>query len=262
MNDNEPVELIDSHCHVDLSSFDADRPSVLERARARGVMQLVVPAIGARHWENLAQLASAHESLQPAFGMHPMFLSEHRKGDVDALARFLDVNQAVAIGECGLDFHHGRDDEVVQTRLLEAQLELARTRDLPVVLHARKALQELMQSLKRVGRLRGVVHSFSGSAEQARQLFDLGFHVGIGGPVTYPRAKRLRRIVADMPIEWLLLETDSPDQPLCGHQGQRNEPARLPEVLACVAELRQQLPREVAAHTVANTRQLFGIEEP
>ena len=129
-----------------------------------------------------------------------------------------------------------------------------------MILHARKALQEVTQLLKNVGGLRGVVHSFSGSPEQARQLWELGFHLGIGGVATYPRARRLRRIVADMPVEWLLLETDSPDQPLCGHQGQRNEPARVADVLACVAELRQQDPQDLAEQVTANTRRLFGIE--
>ena len=231
----------------------------MARARARGVEAMVVPAISARYWNRLGDVASCTQGLHPAYGMHPMFMHEHADGDLDALHSFLGENQAVAIGECGLDFHRGRDNAAEQTRLLEAQLDIARNHDLPVILHARKALQEVMQCLKKVSGLRGVVHSFSGSPEQARQLWDLGFHMGIGGVVTYPRAKRLRRIVADMPIEWLLLETDSPDQPLCGHQGKRNEPAQLPEVLACIAEIRQQEPEILAAQTVNNTRALFKL---
>ncbi len=262
MNHNEPICLIDSHCHIDLAAFDADRDEVMARARKAGITTIVVPAVDARHWDGLAELAANHDDIHPAYGMHPMFMSEHQSAHIEVLDDFLTAHPAVAIGECGLDFHQGRDDADGQIRLLEAQLELARQHDLPVILHARKALQEVMQSLKRVGDLRGVVHSFSGSPEQARQLFDLGFHVGIGGPVTYPRAKRLRRIVVDMPLEWLLLETDSPDQPLCGHQGQRNEPARLRQVLDCIAELRRQDAAELAAQTTINTRQLFGLETP
>lgn len=261
MNANKPAELIDSHCHLDLPAFDADRTQVIEHARKSGVAAMIVPAVSADRWQALADLAANTPDLYPAYGLHPMFMHEHGEDGSAKLKQFLDRHDAVAIGECGLDFHRGRDDADAQTRLLEAQLEIARERNLPVILHARKSLQELTQSLKRIGKLRGVVHSFSGSPEQARQLWDMGFHVGIGGVVTYPRAKRLRRIVADMPLEWLLLETDSPDQPLCGHQGQRNEPARLPEVLTCVAQLRQQDRHEVAAQTVANTRQLFGIGE-
>lgn len=259
MNDNKHFELIDSHCHLDLPAFDDDRTEVVDQAHKSGVKAMVIPAVSADRWRTLADLVSGSPDLYPAYGLHPMFMHEHEAGDIDKLEQFLDVHHAVAIGECGLDFHRGREDAPAQTRLLEAQLNIARERELPVILHARKALQEVMQCLKKVGDLRGVVHSFSGSPEQARQLWDLGFHVGIGGVVTYARAKRLRRIVADMPLEWLLLETDSPDQPLCGHQGQRNEPARLVEVLACIADLRQQDPGEIAAQTVANTRRLFGI---
>lgn len=259
MNANKPPVLIDSHCHLDLSAFDYDRTQVIDRAHKCGVGTMVVPAVSADRWQGLTDLAFATPGLHPAYGLHPMFMHEHDAGDIDKLGEFLEQHVAVAIGECGLDFHRGREDAQTQTLLLEAQLKIARERDLPVILHARKALQEVTQCLKKIGGLRGVVHSFSGSPEQARQLWDLNFHLGIGGVVTYPRAKRLRRIVTSMPLEWLLLETDSPDQPLCGHQGQRNEPAHLPEVLACVAALRQESPDSVARATTANTRTLFNL---
>ncbi len=142
-----------------------------------------------------------------------------------------------------------------------AQLAIAKNAGLPVIIHARKALEAVIQTLKRIGGMRGVVHSFSGSEQQARQLRDLGFHLGIGGVVTYPRARRLRRIVASMSAEWLLLETDSPDQPLCGHQGRRNEPARLTDVLTCVAELRGESPAAIARQTTANALSLFGLPD-
>ena len=140
-----------------------------------------------------------------------------------------------------------------------AQLELARERDLPVIVHARRAFDEVAACLRKVGGLRGVVHSFSGSLQQADNLWKMGFALGIGGPVTYPRARRLRDIVARIPAEFLLLETDSPDQPLHGHQGQRNEPALLTEVLAVVAELRGESRAHVAASTSANARRLFNL---
>ncbi len=259
MNANKPPALIDSHCHLDLPAFDDDRTQVLDRARESGVKGMVIPAINAARWQALADLVSGTPDLYAAYGLHPMFMHEHDTGDIDRLRKFLDHHDAVAIGECGLDFYQGRNDADAQTLLLDAQLKIASEHDLPVILHARRALQEVTQCLKKIGGLRGVVHSFSGSPEQARQLWDLGFHLGIGGVVTYPRAKRLRRIVADMPIEWLLLETDSPDQPLCGRQGLRNEPARLPEVLTCIAELRQETPDSVASATVINTRALFNL---
>jgi TatD DNase family protein len=128
-----------------------------------------------------------------------------------------------------------------------------------VILHARRAFDDVAAALRRIGGLRGVVHSFSGSEEQAQQFFRLGFHLGIGGPVTYERAKRLRAIVASMPIEWLLLETDSPDQPLSGHRGERNEPAFTAEVLDCIAMLRNESREAVAAASTRNCESLFAL---
>lgn len=252
-------QLVDSHCHLDLPAFDADRATVLARASHAGVRELVIPAVSASRWPSLLKLCQRHHQLHPALGMHPMFMAAHRPEHAQELEPLLDDPRVIAVGECGLDFYHGRTHEHAQRKLLMAQLEMARSKHLPVILHARKALQDVMQCLKAVGGLRGVVHSFSGSPEQARQLWELGFHLGIGGVVTYPRAQRLRRVVAGMPAQWLLLETDSPDQPLCGLQGQRNEPAQLPTVLACVAELRGDDPAELAARTSANARALFGL---
>jgi TatD DNase family protein len=140
-------------------------------------------------------------------------------------------------------------------------LEIAREFDLPVVLHARRAVDEVIATVRKIGRLRGVVHSYSGSEEQARQLFQLGFRLGIGGPITYDRAKRLRRIVSAMPLEFLLLETDSPDQPGAASRGERNEPARLTDVLETVAALRNMDSQALATATRANTELLFGVSQ-
>lgn len=143
---------------------------------------------------------------------------------------------------------------------LDRQLALARELGLPVILHARRAYDDVAAAIRRVGGLRGVVHSFSGSEEQARQLWKLGFCLGIGGPVTYERAARLRMLVARMPVEFLLLETDSPDQPLAGHRGARNEPAFLVEVLRTIAMLRDEEPDAIAAATSRNAEALFGLD--
>jgi TatD DNase family protein len=190
-----------------------------------------------------------------------MYLAEHEPEHLDALADWIEREKPIAVGECGLDFYIEGLDRDAQYVYLDRQLELAREFDLPLILHARRAFDDIAAAIRRVGGLRGVVHSFSGSEEQARQFWKLGFHLGIGGPVTYERAKRLRAIVATMPIEWLLLETDSPDQPLSGHRGQRNEPACLVGVLDSVATLRGESREAVAAATTANVERLFGLGE-
>lgn len=252
-------DLVDSHSHIDVAAFDGDREAVIARARAAGVRRQVVPAIAAAGWEPLRALCAAEAGLHPAYGLHPMFLDAHRPADLDALAEWAAGDDCIAIGECGLDFHVEGLDPQVQRHYFLRQLELAHELRLPVILHARKAVDEVIATLRRVGGLRGVVHSFSGSREQAEHLWKLGFLLGIGGPVTYERAQRLRGIVAAMPIDFLLLETDSPDQPLATHRGERNEPAHLLEVLDCVARLRNTDACTIAAATTRNAEHLFNL---
>jgi TatD DNase family protein len=263
----QPDLLIDSHCHLDASEFDADRTEVIARAQAAGVTAQIVPAVALSGFAKLRDLCSEWPQLHPAYGLHPMYLAEHRPEHLDALREWIERERPVAVGECGLDFFVEGLDHEAQRGYFERQLELAREFKLPVIVHARRAVDEVITTARHVGgrgsvsgqALRGVVHSFSGSEEQAHQLWRLGFLLGIGGPVTWDRAKRLRGIVARMPIEFLLLETDAPDQPLSGHRGERNEPARLREVCAVVASLRGETPDAIAQATTANARRLFGI---
>jgi TatD DNase family protein len=253
-----PLQLFDSHAHLDAPEFDADRSAVLQAAYAAGVAEMVIPAVTAATWPRLHRLCATTPGLHPAYGLHPCYLAQHDDGDVAALADWLASHPAAAVGECGLDhFDQGLDRER-QLRLLRGQFEIAHHFALPLVLHARRAFEAVILELRRFGKpLRGVVHSFSGSLEQARQLWELGFSVGIGGPVTYDRAHRLRQVVAALPGESLLLETDSPDQPGARHRGQRNEPAFLVDVLHCVAGLRGEDPHALARQTTCNARRLF-----
>lgn len=253
------LTLADSHVHLDDVSFDSDRSAVIGRAREAGVTLQVIPGVDAASWPRIQALCTAGSGLFPAYGMHPMFMAQHRPEHLSALSHWLATQRPVAVGEIGLDFHRTDFDAEEQQHYFLQQLNLAREFDLPVILHARAAMDEVTATLRRTGGLRGVVHSFAGSQQQAEQLWKLGFHIGIGGPVTYERAQRLRRIVAAMPIEFLLLESDAPDQPLSTHRGQRNEPARVAEVLQCVAALRDETPETVAAATTANVKHLFAI---
>ena len=250
--------LYDSHCHLDAAEFDADRPAVLARARDAGVARQLVPAVDRASWDAIRTLCAAEPGLRPAYGLHPMFLDRHQPYHLDELRDWLESERPAAVGECGLDFFVDGLDPDKQRLYFRRQLELARDFDLPVVLHARRAVEEVIATLREVGGQRGVVHSWSGSEEQARQLFELGFCLGIGGPVTYDRAKRLRRTVASMPLDCLLLETDAPDQPDADWRGQRNEPARLRQVLDVVAQLRGQPAAAIAEATSANALRLFG----
>ncbi|AKS20795.1 TatD family hydrolase [Xanthomonas campestris pv. campestris] len=253
------MRLIDSHCHLDASEFDADRAAVIARAKAAGVMQQVVPAITAASWPGLREACALAPGLHPAYGLHPIFLDLHRPEHLELLAEWIARERPCAIGECGLDFFPDGLDAQTQRHYFDGQLQLAKRFDLPLIVHARRAVEEVIARIKAVGGIRGVVHSFAGSPEQAQQLWKLDFMIGLGGPVTYPRANRLRGLAAQMPLEHLLLETDAPDQPDAEIRGQRNEPARLRTVLDCIAQLRGEPAEAIAAQTSANARRLFGL---
>lgn len=253
--------LVDSHCHLDAAEFDLDRNEVIARARKAGVARQVVPAVDAAGWPKLREVCASAPGLHPAYGLHPMYLSSHRPEHLHELRDWIERERPLAVGECGLDYFVEGLDRDEQMRYFEGQLKLAREFDLPLIVHARHAVEATIAALRRIGGLRGVVHSYSGSEEQAEQLWKAGFLLGLGGPVTYDRAKRLRRIVAAMPIEQLLLETDAPDQPDAAIRGQRNEPARLAGIAEIIAGLRGISLDELAAATSANAERLFKLPQ-
>ncbi len=251
--------LVDSHSHFDAPEFDGDRDAALARARAAGVTQQVVPAVAASSWPKLREVCAQDAGLFAAYGLHPMYLSEHRPAHLEDLRTWIEREKPVAVGECGLDFFVEGLDAETQQQYFDGQLRLAREFDLPVIVHARRAVDAVIASIRRIGGLRGVVHSFSGSPEQARHLWQLGFLIGLGGPVTYERANRLRTLARTMPLDHLLLETDAPDQPDAGIRGQRNEPARLPVVRDVIADLRGITADEVSQATTRNAERLFNL---
>jgi len=253
------VELVDSHCHFDVEAFDMDREAALQRAHEQGVVAQVLPAVIHDTWPKLREVCQRFPGLYPTYGLHPVYLAEHRPEHLEALAEWLAREPAVAVGECGLDFYVDGLDHDTQVMYFTEQLRLARQRDLPVIVHARRALDQVIKYIRRFEGVRGVVHSFSGSEQQAEKLMELGFLISLGGPLTYERAHRLHRVVRSIPLTGLMLETDAPDQPGCQHRGERNEPAYLPEVLETVARLRDEDPAHIAATTCANTRRLFGL---
>ena len=253
------MHLVDSHSHLDASEFDPDREAVIARARASGVTRQIIPAVDAAGWPKLRDVCAANDGLYPAYGLHPMYLDAHRDEHLERLREWIAKEKPTAVGECGLDYFVEGLDRDAQAHYFEGQLRLAHEFDLPVIVHARRAVEAVIVAIRKIGKLRGVIHSYAGSEEQARQLWDLGFMVGLGGPVTYERANRLRHLAATMPIEHLLLETDAPDQPDSQIRGGRNEPARLTRVLSVIAQLRGCSEDDVATATSANAERLFGL---
>ncbi|TLS67025.1 TatD family deoxyribonuclease [Mariprofundus erugo] len=249
------MQLIDSHCHLDDPRFDADRAAVMARAAAVGVSHLVVPAVAFDGWQKLRALAAADGRISPAYGLHPWFCAQHDQAHLDALPAFLA--EAVAVGECGLD--GGRDLQAEQLYWFAAQLDVAVAMDLPVIVHAHKALDEVCREIRRRPALRGVIHGFAGSRQQADHLLAQGFYLGIGSAVTRPQNRCLHQIVAAIPAERLLIETDAPDQPPAAHRGARNEPAFLLEIVEQIATLRGVDTAVFADRCNRNARELFKL---
>jgi TatD DNase family protein len=253
------MELIDSHCHFDEERFDADRCTVYQRARDAGVAAQVLPGVDAQGWPKLKRVAANYPGLYAAYGLHPIALANHRLEHLDELEAWIAQEQPVAIGECGLDFYIKDLDTDQQVYFFTAQLRMARAYDIPVIIHARRAVDQVLKYVRRFAGVRGVVHSFSGSEQQARRLLDSGMLLGFGGPLSYPRATRLHHLVKVLPLSSFVLETDAPFQPGIEHQGHRNEPGFLTETLATIAHLRDQDPTEIATVTTRNACELFGI---
>jgi len=259
------MQFIDSHSHIDFSEFNNDRKFIIESANNAGVTDIIVSSTTADRWVNVKKLCE--ESLtfktncHPAYGLHPMFMGEHATHHLDDLKQLLE--NAIAIGEIGLDFFiseaNESDNKVSQLAFFISQLELANEFKLPVIVHARKSLDIVLKHLRQFPNVVGSIHSFSGSEQQAKQLIDLGFYLGFGGPVTYTRATKLRKLVMTLPLESILLETDSPDQPDALHYKERNEPAYLVNVAQVVAELRQVDINVIAQTTTANAKRLFTL---
>ena len=258
------MELIDTHCHLDVSDFDGDRDPVRRRSAAAGVVAIVVPAIHAEGWPGLLALCDSgapqdQPQLHAALGLHPVYLPQHSESDLEALEALVGRHRPVAIGEIGLDFYVTGLDRVQQRRLFEAQLRIARVAELPVLLHVRKAHDEVLSALRGIRVRGGIVHAFNGSLQQAAHYLDLGFKLGFGGMLTFARTSRLRRLAAELPLDAMVLETDAPDMTVAAHQGERNSPEYLPDVLHALAGIRGADPAEVAARTTANARLLLGL---
>lgn len=255
------MELFDTHCHLDVPEFDADRDAVVARTRAAGVSRMVVPAIDADGWTDLVALCRREEGLFPALGMHPIYIVQHRDEHVDELRRWVERERPVAIGEIGLDFFIKETDRDRQQVIFEAQLDVAQQYRLPVLLHVRKAHEEVLQSLKKFSLVGGIAHAFNGSLPQAEQYLSLGFKFGFGGMLTYERSRKIRQLARELPLESLVLETDAPDMTPVSHHGERNSPEYLPEILHSLAEVRGMDCRELAAITTANALNLFRLRQ-
>lgn len=267
------MTLVDSHCHLDWDSFDGEREAVLQHAAAAGVGLVLNPGTDLARSRRAVELAERFEMVYAAVGIHPNDAGEWTGDAADELRELADHPKVLAIGEIGLDYYWKKTTPELQAEVLRAQLDLAADLELPVIIHNREASQHVMAILAQwqselaeagnpLAERPGVLHSFSGDAAMAHTAIEHNFFVGITGPVTFKNAPELQALVADLPLEHLLIETDSPFLTPHPHRGERNEPAYVALVAEKIAELKGLPVETVAAATTANVQTLFQVGMP
>ena len=250
---------IDTHCHLDAAEFAADRDVVVAAAVEAGVEKIVVPAVAARNFAAVRDCCQRYPGCVAAYGIHPMYTPQAGEADLLALREWLVRERPVAVGEIGLDHFVPGLDPVRQQHFFVEQLKLAREFDLPVLLHVRRAVDPVLQALRRIGVRGGIAHAFNGSRQQADIFISLGFKLGFGGAMTWPQATRLRELAATLPADSIVLETDAPDIPPVFVDQGRNSPEYLPRIAAVLAELRDVPLAAVQELSPRNTESVLPL---
>ena len=274
--------LTDTHCHLDSEAFDEDLPEVIRRALDAGLGRVLVPGINLKSSRRCIELAGEYPAVFAAVGVHPTEVESWETDTADQIRELAGHPKVVAIGEIGLDYYWitDPDQQSRQRDALRAQLELAAELRKPVIVHAREKgdasqgpcfedlmamLEAWVESFTRRG-LRahspGVLHSFSGSSEIASRAIDLGFYIGVTGPVTYKNAEARRQVIAVLPLERILIETDSPYLAPHPYRGKRNEPAYVAHIADKIAAIHSRSPQDVGTITAENAARLFSWRAP
>ncbi|MEQ4924437.1 TatD family hydrolase [Proteus hauseri] len=256
-------KFIDTHCHFDSPLFQQDLANSLSLAHLANIEKIIIPAVARWNWEAVKTLSYENSSLYCALGLHPLYIDEHTTQHLTELKKWLKTTlRCVAVGEIGLDNFMAEPQAEKQTLFLIEQLKLAAQFNLPVILHSRKSHDKLYALLRRYDVPRkGVIHGFAGSQQQAEKFIELGYFIGVGGTITYERAQKTRRAIASLPLEKLLLETDAPDMPVSGFQGEPNRPERIKSVFSQLCELRGETPAVISEQLYLNSLQLFSLRD-
>lgn len=254
------ISLFDSHCHLDFPAFDRDRDAIFEQMRKVGIEGVLIPGVTKDNWRFIRQLAAMKSGVHVALGLHPMFLKLHKKEHIHDLELAVGVKPLVAIGEIGLDFYDKSLDRNIQIRLFKAQVEIAKSCQLPIVLHVRKAHEDVLLYLKTMKfQEGGIVHAFNGSLQQAERYRELGFKLGFGGAMTYPKAVKLRDLAKKLPLTDIVLETDAPDMKPANCHKEHNSPLNIFENFNTLVELREESAEIIAHQTTQNSRQTLRL---
>ena len=255
--------LIDTHCHLDAAEFDADRDVEAGSAAQVGVRMIVVPSVTPENFQGVIQLSAQHPHVCYALGLHPMYIDNASPGDIKRLHALITQqlaapNKLVAVGEIGLDFFVTQQNRETQEYFFSEQLKIAKEFNLPVILHVRRAVDDVLKHLRKYKMTGGIAHAFNGSPQQAEEFIKLGFKLGFGGAMTYTRALRIRELAINLPIESIVLETDAPDIPpeWLGSKG-RNSPKELMKIAQTLADLRRMPVSQIIEITGKNSVEIL-----
>ena len=257
------MTLIDTHCHLDADVFDADREQVLQQSQAAGVGIIVIPAVMPSNFTKVAALSKQYAQCCYALGIHPMFIDDVSPSDIARLNASVTEalttdNQLVAIGEIGLDFFTTKQNRETQEYFFCEQLKVAQTHDLPVILHVRNAIDDVLKHLRQVKVKGGIAHAFNGSLQQAETFIKLGFKLGFGGAMTYPRALKIRALSKNLPLDAIVLETDAPDMPPAWlEKKERNTPESILKIAETLAALRRIPVSQIIEITQKNAEEVL-----
>jgi TatD DNase family protein len=259
--------LIDTHCHLDDAAFDADRDDIARQALRQGIAKLVIPAVARSNFDAVIALCNQHENCAYALGIHPMYVNSAAVDDIEVLRSYVQHNHPVAIGEIGLDYFANNplnakntvnNNFDLQSYFFTEQLKIANQYDLPVILHVRHAIDDILKQLRKHPVVGGIAHAFNGSFQQAEQFIALGFKLGFGGAMTYSRALRIRELAIKLPLSAIVLETDAPDiPPEWLSQRGRNSPLEIAKIAQVLADLRQLNIAEVLEITGSNAMKVL-----
>ena len=253
--------LFDTHAHMIDGRYDEDREELLKKMREEGLAGHIEVTAEADDLDAAFELSNTHRGVYLAVGIHPDGADSYSYDTEERIEEFCAFKKTVAIGEIGLDYHWGDDNKAAQQDMFIRQLELAKRLGKPVIIHSRDAAKDTLDILREHGGGRGVLHCFSGSVETAREVIAMGYYIGIGGTVTFKNNKKTVAVAREIPIERILLETDSPYLAPTPHRGERNMPIYTGLVAECIAEIRGITADEVAASALENAKKLFGIED-
>jgi TatD DNase family protein len=257
------MELIDTHCHLDWNSFEADRAAVIDRAVEAGVTRMITIGVDVPSSRRAIEIAEQYAAVYAAVGVHPNDCAGFDKAMWQGIRSLAQHPKVVAIGEIGLDYYWQKVEHDVQARAFCAQLELAAEINKPVIIHSRDAAPDVLKILEdfaqRVSRITGTLHSYFDDLAICARAFAIGFYIGVTGPITFKKSDREREIVRQVPLERMLIETDAPFLTPVPHRGERNEPAHVRHVAEAIAQARGQGVEVVAQQTTHNAERLFNL---